>query len=46
MNRSFLSITSLTLTHLKQVVNNIDSIKEEELLKLDQIINTYLLKRR
>ena len=46
MNRSFLSISSLTLTHLKQVVDKIDSIKEEELLKLDQVINSYLLKRR
>ena len=46
MSRDFISVTNLTITHIKQVVDRIATIKEEELIKVDQMINTYLLRRR
>ncbi len=42
----FLSLVGLTITHLKQVVDRMSSLKEEDLAKLDQVINSYLAKRR
>ena len=46
MNKEIFSLTNLTTSHLKQVINKMNSIKEDDLSKLDQTINTYLLKRK
>lgn len=46
MNREFISVVGLTVSHLKQVTDKLASFREEDLVKLDQIINSYLLKRK
>jgi hypothetical protein len=46
MNREFISVVGLTVTHLKQVTDKITTFREEDLVKLDQIVNSYLLKRK
>jgi hypothetical protein len=46
MSRDFISLTNLTVSHLKQVIDKIATIREDDLSKLDQAVNTYLLKRK
>lgn len=41
-----MSIVSLTTTHLKQVIDKLPTLKEDDLLKLDQMVNSYLFNRR
>jgi hypothetical protein len=36
----------LAVNHLRQISDKIPSLREEDLLKLDQAINTYLLRRK
>lgn len=46
MNRDFYNVTALTTSHMKQVIDKLGGLKEEDLLKLDQAVYSYLLKRR
>lgn len=46
MSRDFINPTSLTITHLRNVIDKIATFREEDLSKLDKTVNTYLNKRR
>jgi hypothetical protein len=39
-------VVGLTVTHLKQVSDKLPSFREEDLLRLDQAVSTYLMRRR
>ena len=46
MERVFVSAAALTVSHLRQVTDKMASLREEELLKVDQAVNSYLARRR